>query len=340
MVQARKRCKVLVLFDTAGTPPENQDFTEELKTDDWAAEAHVIDALKNLGHDVRTIGVWDEPGMIIDEIKANPPDVVFNMTEHFNAVSAYDRNVAGLLEMMGVPYTGSSPTGLTLCKNKGMAKELLAYHKIRVPNFALFSPKATIRKPPHLKFPLFVKPAEEEASYGISQDSFVETEESLEERIRFIHERMNQTALAEEYIDGREIYVSLMGNERLQVFPLREVIFTEFPDGQPKFATFKAKWDDAYRKRWGIQNVFAEALPDGTVHRIGKICKSVYRALRIHGYGRIDLRVTPEGEIVILEANPNPNLEKEDEFAQSAMKAGLTYERMIQRILRLALSRS
>ena len=163
--------------------------------------------------------------MIIDEIKANPPDVVFNLTEHFNEVSAYDRNVAGLLEMMGVPYTGSSPTGLTLCKNKGMAKELLAYHKIRVPNFAIFSPGATIKKPARLKFPLFIKPAEEEASYGISQDSFVENEDALEERIRFIHERMNQTALAEEYIEGREIYVSLIGNERLRVFPLREVDF-------------------------------------------------------------------------------------------------------------------
>ena len=339
MVRARKRHKVLVLFDTAGTPPADQDFTKELKTDDWAAEAHVIAALQQLGHEVRTIGVWDEPGMIIDEIKANPPDVVFNLTEHFNEVSAYDRNVAGLLEMMGVPYTGSSPTGLTLCKNKGMAKELLAYHKIRVPNFALFSPKATIKKPPRLKFPLFIKPAEEEASYGISQDSFVETEEALEERIRFIHERMNQTALAEEYIEGREIYVSLIGNERLQVLPLREVIFTEVPADQPKFSTFKAKWDDAYRKRWGIQNVFAEPFPDGTVQRIGKICKAVYRALRIHGYGRIDLRVTPEDEVVILEANPNPNLDRDDEFAQSAIKAGLTYERMIQRIVRLALSR-
>jgi len=125
LTRSRKRFKVLVLFDTAGTPPADQDFTKELKTDDWAAEAHVIEALKKLGHDVRTIGVFDEPGMIIDEIKLNPPDVVFNLTEHFNAVSAYDRNVAGLLEMMGVPYTGSSPTGLTLCKNKGMAKELL-----------------------------------------------------------------------------------------------------------------------------------------------------------------------------------------------------------------------
>jgi D-alanine-D-alanine ligase len=117
------------------------------------------------------------------------------------------------------------------------------------------------------------------------------------------------------------------------------VIFTEVPADQPKFSTFKAKWDDAYRKRWGIQNVFAEPFPDGTVQRIGKICKAVYRALRIHGYGRIDLRVTPEDEVVILEANPNPNLDRDDEFAQSAIKAGVTYERMVQRILRLALSR-
>jgi D-alanine-D-alanine ligase len=241
--------------------------------------------------------------------------------------------------MMSVPYTGSTPTGLTLCKNKGMAKELLAYHKIRVPNFAIFSPGAAIKKPPRLQYPLFIKPAEEEASYGISLDSFVENDDAFEERIRFIHERMNQTALAEEFIDGREIYVSLLGNDRLRVFPFREVIFTEVPEGQPKFSTFKAKWDDAYRKRWGIQNVFAEPFADGTGQRIVKLCKAAYRALRIRGYGRIDLRVTPQGEVVMLEANPNPNLDRDDEFAQSAMKAGLSYERLVQHILRLALAR-
>jgi D-alanine-D-alanine ligase len=339
MAGTRNRYKVLVLFDTAGTPPPDQDFTKELKTDDWAAEAHVIGALKKLGHEVRTIGVWDEPGMIIDEIKANPPDVVFNLTEHFNEVSAYDRNVAGLLEMMDVPHTGSSPTGLTLCKNKGMAKELLGYHKIRVPNFAIFAPGATIKLPKRLKFPLFIKPLREEGSVGISQGSFVDSQEAFEERVHFIHERLNQDALAEEYIDGRELYVSILGNDRLRVFPFREVIFTEVPEGQPKFSTFKAKWDDAYRKRWGIKNVFAEALPNGTEQRIAKICKAAYRALRIQGYGRIDLRLTAENDIVMLEANPNPNLDRDDEFAQSALRAGFTYERLIQRILRLALSR-
>jgi D-alanine-D-alanine ligase len=147
---------------------------------------------------------------------------------------------------------------------------------------------------------------------------------------------MNQEALAEEYIDGRELYVSILGNNRLQVFPFREVVFTEVPEGRPRFSTFKAKWDDAYRKKWGIQNIFAESMSGETAKRIADICKKVYRALRMRGYGRIDLRVTTGGEIVILEANPNPNLERNDEFAQSAIKAGLGYEALIQRILRLA----
>jgi D-alanine-D-alanine ligase len=338
MTRARRRYKVLVLFDTAGTPPADQDFSKELKTDDWAAEAHVIEALKKLSHEIRTLGVWDEPSMIIDEIKANPPDVVFNLTEHFNEVSAYDRNVAGLLEMMGVPHTGSSPTGLTLCKNKGMAKELLAYHKIRVPNFVIFSPGAAIKKPKNLKYPLFIKPLKEEGSVGIALDSFVESDEAFEERVRFIHERLNQEALAEEYIEGRELYVSILGNQRLRVFPFREVVFTEIPEGQPKFSTFKAKWDDTYRKRWGIRNIFAEPMANGTEQRVAKIGKAVYRALRLRGYGRIDLRLTPGDEIVVLEANPNPNLDRDDEFAQSAMKAGLSYESLIQHIVTLALS--
>ena len=334
----KQKLKVLVMFDTAGTPPADQDFSRELKTEDWKAEAHVIDALQRIGHEVRTIGVYDEPGLILNEVKNHPPDVVFNLTEHFNNRSAYDQNVASLFEMMGVRYTGSGPTGLTLCKNKGMTKEILAYHRIRFPAFAIFPPGATIRRPKRLAFPLFIKPLKDEASYGISQDSFVESDQAFEERVRFIHERMNQEALAEEYIEGRELYVSILGNRRLQVFPIREVIFSEVPEGRPRFSTFKAKWDKAYRKRWGIQNIFAQPLPEGMAERIAQICKKVYRVLRIRGYGRIDLRIAPDGDIVILEANPNPNLELEDELAQSALKTGLTYEGLIQRILGLAFS--
>jgi D-alanine-D-alanine ligase len=333
----KKRLKVLVLFDTPNPPSKEPDYQQELKTEDWKAESDTIKALKRLGHEVRHLGVFDDPGMILDEIKSHPPDVVFNLTEQFKNRSLYERNVAGLLEMTGVRYTGTSPTGLTLCKNKGMAKEILAYHRIKFPAFAIYPPGDTIRRPKRLNFPLFIKPLTDEASYGISQDSFVEDDKAFQDRIRFIHERMNQAALAEQYIEGRELYVTIIGNRRLQVFPLREVIFSKVPEDRPRFSTFKAKWDEDYRKRWGIQNTFAQPLPNGTAERIAHVCKRVYRALRMRGYGRIDLRLAPDGRIFILEANPNPGLASNDEVALSVQKTGMSYEKLVQRILRLAL---
>ena len=332
----KKRLKVLVLFDVPNPPPEQPDYTQELTTPDWKAEADVINAIKTLGHDLRFLGVHDDPGAIINEIKDHRPDVVFNLTEEFNRSSALDRNVPALLEMVDVRCTGNGPTGLTLCKNKGMAKEILAFHHIKSPDFAVFHPGGTIKRPKRLNFPLFIKPLNDEASYGISQDSFVENDGAFEERVRYIHDRMKQEALAEEYIEGRELYVSILGNRRLQVLPIREVIFTKMPEDRPRFATFKAKWDETYRERWGIENVFAENLPNGMTDRIGRICKRVYRALHLRGYGRIDLRLTPDNRIFILEANPNPNLASDDEFAQSAMKAGYSYDALVQQILRLA----
>ena len=333
----KKRLQVLVLFDLRAPPPEDRGSSEELKTEEKKTEASVIRAIKKLGHEVRVLGVYDDPGMILDEIRSHSPDVVFNLTEEFNSRSAYERNVVALLQMLDVRYTGTGPTGLTLCKNKGMAKEILAYHRIQFPDFAIFPLGSAIRRPKRLAFPLFIKPLKNEASYGISQDSFVENDQAFEDRIRFIHESMKQEALAEEYIEGRELYVSILGNRHLQVLPIREVIFSKVPEDRPRFSTFKAKWDEAYRQRWGIQNTFAQDLPDGMAGRIARVCKKVYRALHIWGYGRIDLRLTPEGRILVLEANPNPGLALDDEFAQSALKAGMTYEKLVQRIIRLAI---
>jgi D-alanine-D-alanine ligase len=332
----KKRLRVLVLFDVPNPPPEQADYTQELTTLDWKAEADVINALKTLGHEVRLLGVHDDPGAIITEIKDHRPDVVFNLTEEFNRQSSLDRDVPALLEMLDVRYTGNGPTGLTLCKNKGMAKEILSYHRIKYPDFAVFQPGTAIKRPKRLDFPLFIKPLKDEASYGISQDSFVEDDAAFEERIRYVHDRMKQEALAEEYIEGRELYVSIFGNRRLQVLPIREVVFTKIPEDRPRFATFKAKWDEAYRQRWGIENVFPDNLPNGLPEKIGRVCKRVYRALHLRGYGRIDLRLTLDNRIFILEANPNPNLSSYDEFAQSAMKGGYSYEAMVRQILKLA----
>jgi D-alanine-D-alanine ligase len=193
-------------------------------------------------------------------------------------------------------------------------------------------------RPRRLQFPILVKPLKEEASLGISQASFVETDEQFRERVQFIHEKFDQDVIAEEYIAGRELYVSLLGNHRLQVFPIRELIFKEVPPDEPKIATYKAKWDEDYRKRWGLQNQFAEGLDPAVVANIEQTCKRIYHLLTIDGYARLDLRLTPGNEVYFIEANPNPILAEDEDFARSGLQAGLPYPQLIGRIMRLALN--
>lgn len=332
-----KKLKILVLCDCPGPPPAGQDFTEPLKNSDWKTEAHIIEALKELGHEARMIGIYDDVNLLIQEAKENPPDVVFNLVEQFKNFSHYERNVAGVLELLGLPYTGCDVPGLMICKNKGLTKKILSYHRLKVPDFAIFPCGKPIHRPKRLNFPIFVKPLRDQGSYGISQASFVENDADLVERVHFIHDRFHQDAIAEGYVHGRELYVSLLGNERLEVFPIREMIFGDIPQEEPKFATFKAKWDNEYRKRWGIKNTFANKLPDGAAEHIPVLAKKVYHALQIKGYARLDLRLTLEGTVVVIEANPNPMLSKDEDFALSAQKGGLEYPQLIQRILNLAL---
>jgi D-alanine-D-alanine ligase len=236
--------------------------------------------------------------------------------------------------MQGLAFTGCGSTGLTLCKHKGISKKILHYHGIHVPHFVVIPRGQRVARPKQLKFPILVKPVKEEASYGISQASFVGTDEQFRERVAFIHEKYNSDAIAEEYIDGRELYVSLIGNIRLTVLPIRELVFREVPPNEPKIATFKAKWDDEYRKRWGLENQFAEDLDPQLVSQIEETCKRIYRLLTIDGYARIDLRLTADGKVYFIEANPNPILANDEDFAVSAGKAGLTYAQLIDRIVR------
>jgi D-alanine-D-alanine ligase len=203
-----------------------------------------------------------------------------------------------------------------------------------VPNFVVIPRGQRIASPKQAKFPLVVKPVKEEASYGISRASFVGNDEQFRERVTFIHEKYNSDSIAEEYIDGRELYVSLMGNVRLTVFPIREMVFREVPPDEPKIATYKAKWDEEYRKRWGLENHFAEDLDPVLVKNIREKCKEIYRLLTIDGYARIDLRLTAENKLYFIEANPNPILADDEDFALAAGKAGLSYPQLIDRIAR------
>ena len=291
-------------------------------------------ALGALGHTAEHLAIFDDLDLLRQKLENFAPDVLFNLVEEFKSNPGFDQNIVSLLEMQGVPFTGCGATGLTLCKHKGISKKILSYHRIHVPNFVVIARGQRVARPKQLKFPILVKPVKEEASYGISQASFVETDEEFRERVAFIHEKHDADAIAEEYIEGRELYVSLMGNLRLSVFPIRELIFREVPPDEPKIATYRAKWDEEYRKRWGLQNRFANGLEPALVARIEETCKRIYRLLTIDGYARIDLRLTAANEVYFIEANPNPHLAEDEDFALSAGKAGLPYPQLIDRIIR------
>jgi D-alanine-D-alanine ligase len=339
----RRKLKVLVLFNSEGPPPQNQDFSKWLEdedNEDWDAERDVIRSLQYLGHQVKLLGIYDDISLLINTIKMDRPDVVFNLTENFGGKAFYDKNVASVLEILGVPFTGCGSTGLWICRNKGLTKKILTFHRIKVPRFAIFYRGRRVWHRKNLKFPLVVKPLREDASIGISQDSFAENEKELCGRVNYIHQSLKMDAIVEEYIEGRELYVSILGNQRLTVLPIREMKFGQIPEEGPRVATYKAKWDYQYRERWGISNVFAGRLPEGVSERIEEICKKAYRVLMLQGYARFDLRLTENKEVFIIEANPNPWLASYDEVAQSASKVGISYHQLIQKILNLACLRA
>lgn len=333
----KKKLKILALFDAIAPTTIDQDLSAELKTDDWKTEANVLAALGELGHTIEHLAIFDDLNLLRQKLDAFQPDIIFNLADQFRNNRAFDQNIASFLEMHGVTFTGCGSTGLTLCKHKAISKKILGYHRIHVPEFTVIARGKRCTRPARLKFPILVKPLKEEASYGISQASFVETDDQFKERVQFIHTSHDCDVIAEEYIAGRELYVSVLGNHKLEVFPIRELVFKEVPPDEPKIATYRAKWDEEYRKKWGLQNQFAEALDPALARDIVQTCKRIYRLLTIDGYARVDLRVTAANEIYFIEANPNPILAADEDFAQSAMKAGLSYPQLIERIIRTGL---
>jgi len=322
-----------------GPPPAAGILSaDDLKLDDRKTERNVLDALGKLGHATEHLVIFDDLDPLRQKLQSFQPNVIFNLADQFKNNRAFDQNIASFLELQGLHFTGCGSSGLLLCKNKGISKKILGYHRIHVPNFVTIARGKRIARPRKLNFPILVKPLKEEASLGISQASFVENDDQFKERVQFIHEKYDNDVIAEEYIEGRELYVGILGNHRLQVFPIRELVFKEVPPDEPKIATYKAKWDEEYRKRWGLENRFAEGLDPIVARKIEATCKRIYRLLTIDGYARIDLRLTPKNEIYFIEANPNPILAEDEDIAQAAQKAGLTYPDLINRIMRTALN--
>ena len=335
-----KRLRVLVLVHPDLIPPKSAKGYSEQEINEWKTEYDVVTTLRGAGHDVRPLGVHDELKPIRDEIDGWKPDVVLTLLEQFQGEAIYDQNVASYLELMHIPYTGCNPRGLMLARGKDLSKTLVHYHRIPVPAFAVFPMRHKVRRPKRLALPLIVKSLNEDASYGISQASVVDTDEKLAERVGFIHERIGTAAIAEQYIEGRELYVGVLGNDRLRVLPVWELEFGNMAQGDWPIATEKVKHDPDYQERRGILHGPAKNLAPELSARIQRIAKRIYRTLELDGYARIDFRLTADGIPYFLEANPNPEIAESQEFAAAARLDGIAYPELLHRIMALGMRRS
>jgi D-alanine-D-alanine ligase len=331
------RLRVLALVHRHLIPPDTMPEGTDIVSAPWRTEYDVITTLRALGHDVRALGVHDDLGDIRRTADEWKPHIAFNLLEGFDDVTIFDQNVVSHLELLKLAYTGCNPRGLLLARDKSLTKKLLAYHRIPVPEFEVFRMGRPIRRFKRLAFPLIVKSLTQEASIGISQASVVDTDEKLKERVAFIHERIGTSAIVERYVEGRELYVGIIGNHVLQALPVWELFFTNMPPEAKRIATDRVKWSVKYQKKYGIESGLARDLPEAVTERIQHICKRAYRGLELSGYARIDLRLDDNGNVWVLEANPNPQIARGEDFAASADKAGIGYESLLQRILNLGL---
>lgn len=333
-----KKLRILVLMHEDLVPPDTIEGLSDEEILNFKSEFDVCAGLEALGHDVFPLGVSDDLGLVRRAIRKHKPHIAFNLLEEFHGVAVYDQHVVSYLELVKLPYTGCNPRGLMLSHDKALCKQILSYHRIRTPKFTVFEKGKTVRHPQRLKFPLMIKSINEEASMGISQKSIVHSDNQLADRVAYIHDHVRTDALAEEYIEGRELYVGLLGNQRLTAFPIWEMLFTKMPEGMARIATSRVKWDIKTQKEFGIKTEAAKHLPPGAERQIVGLCKRVYRSLSISGYARMDLRLAEDGRVYLLEANPNPNLEYGEDFAESAERVGVSYEMLLQRILNLGQS--
>jgi D-alanine-D-alanine ligase len=334
-----KPLRILVLLHPDLIPPDSLKGYSEQEINVWKTEYDVVSTLRACGHDVRPLGVRDELKPIREEIESWKPNVVFTLLEEFRGEVIYDQNVASYLELSRVPYTGCNPRGLMLARGKDLSKTLVHYHRVPVPAFAVFPMHRKVRRPKRLALPLIVKSLSEDASLGISQASVVDSDEKLAERVSFIHERIGTAAIAEQYVDGREIYVGVLGNERLRALPVWELQFGNMAPGTWRIATEKVKHDPNYQERRGIIHTPAEDLAPDLYARIQSMAKRIYRTLELDGYARIDFRLSADGTAYFLEANPNPEIAESQEFARAAQHDGLGYSELLQRIVALGMSR-
>lgn len=332
-----RKLRILVLLHHYLVPPDDVSAVNVSEAE-WRTEHDVLSTLRGMGHEVRPLAIKDTLSVVNEAVTAFKPHIAFNLLENFREIGAFDQNVVSYLEVLRVPYTGCNPRGLMLSRDKAISKTLLAYHRIPVPEFAVFRVGRTVRRAKRLSFPLIVKPLTMDASIGIAQASVVEEEGRLKERVQFIHEHVGTDAIVERYIEGRELYVGILGDRRLRVFPIWELRFMKMPEDVHHIATERVKWNPTYQKKHGIEAGPAGDLPPVLSEAIRRLCKRVYRTLDLSGYARLDLRLDAAGKMYVLEANANPQLARGEDLAESARHDGLSYEELLQRIINVGRS--
>lgn len=334
-----KKLRVMMLVHPEMEPLDHLTDPKDPEYLKRETEIDVKRALLKLGHEVQVVSVHDELRPIRKTIEAWQPHIAFNLLEDFAGDGALDFYVVSYLHMAGIPITGCNPRGMMLARDKALSKKILHYHRIKVPDFRIFpwGKKIKAQKLKNLPYPMIIKSNIEQGSVGISQASYVSNEKELLKRVEQLHDMTQGDAIAEQYIDGRELYVGILGNERLEVLPIRELCFDDKATQEQRIATYNVKWNDKYRKKIGFKYTFAKDLQNGTRTRIEKLAKRIYRKLLLNGYARLDLRMDARGDVYVLEANPNAAIAHDDDLALAAKKAGYSYTELIERVLKLGL---
>jgi D-alanine-D-alanine ligase len=328
-----------VLVDDAGDPPASGEKSPVVRTlDKKEVEEEVAEALGKLGHEPTMHELDGTPRSLLGLARLEC-DLIFNLCESFADDDTADFKIAGFLELIGKRYTGSGTHGLMLAQDKAIAKKIFAFHGIHTPVFAK-SFRGRLDFSHDLQFPVIVKPAREDGSIGIEFGAVVSSIRELMERMDWLHANFNSPVLIEEYIEGREIYVGILGNDKPEALPVVELDLSKLPDGTPRIAGAEVKWGKGTKAYRDTKSAVASDLSEETVLALQQTAVAAYQALELRDYGRVDMRLEPDGHVHVIEVNPNPWLSSKAEFAMAARKAGRNYLQLIGEIVELAMARA
>lgn len=334
-----RKLRILVLVHDVLVPPDNADDLEH--EDNWAyqMELDVKNTLTELGHNVEVFGVDDDLDEVKERIDAFKPHIAFNIITDFHDVITYESHFVGYLELLKQPYTGCNPRGMVLASDKALSKKILSWHGVPCPKFAAFPRgRKKARLPKGMEYPVIVKAATKHGSAGISQGSIVRTDKQLEKRIEYMHRTVKDDVVIEQFIEGRELTVSIVGNDRLEVLPVWELWYSKLPEGNHAIATSRVKWDVDYAQGIGIKTGRARRLSDDKRKEVQDIAKRAYQALDLSGYARVDMRMDQEGNVYVIEVNVNADLTAIEDFAEAAEEAGYDYGGLLELIIKAGLA--